>query len=151
MQNHIEWRIKPSGDGTFFRKMAAVLMRSLDIRSRPDAARNFLALMVALAFALQSFFTQTHIHHWPQHLDGPAIVKITASGPMGGGAPDDNSPLDCPFCQAIAHTGLFFMPAAPLVRAPVAFIQRIAPPVSREVFKSAAVFNRRSRAPPATP
>lgn len=130
---------------------AAVLVRSPDIRSRPDAARNFLALMVALAFALQSFFTQTHIHHWPQHFDGPAIVKMSAGGPMGGSAPDDSSPLDCPFCQAIAHSGLFFMPATPLLRAPVTSLQRMAAPVTRQVIKSAEVFSRRSRAPPAIP
>jgi len=131
--------------------MPAVLMRSLDIRPRPEAARNFIALMVALAFALQSFFTQTHIHHWPQQFDRSAIVKVMASGPAGGGAPDDSSPLDCPFCQAIAHTGLFFMPAAPLIREPAASVQRIAAPVTHQVIKSAAVFSRRSRAPPAIP
>src|SRR5690348_6734391 len=104
------------------------------IRSYPVSsatARNLLALLVALAFALQSFFTQTHIHHWPQNLDGPAIVKVTAGDPMGGSAPSDGTPLDCPFCQAIAHTGLFFLPTAPLLHAPVASVQSVALRITR--------------------
>jgi hypothetical protein len=132
--------------------MAAVLVRSSDVRIRPGTARSVVALLIALAFALQSFFTQTHIHHWAQHLDGPAIVKVSAGGPMGGSStPDDGSPLDCPYCQAIAHSGLFFMPSAPLLRAPVAFVQRTAPPEIRQTLKGAAVLSRRSRAPPVTP
>jgi Protein of unknown function (DUF2946) len=131
--------------------MAAVLMRSVHIRSRPDTARNLLALLVALAFALQSFFTQTHIHHWPQNLDGPAIVKVTAGDPMGGSAPSDGTPLDCPFCQAIAHTGLFFLPTAPLLHVPVASVQSVALRITRPFIKNAAVLSRRSRAPPAAP
>ena len=131
--------------------MAAVLMRSSDVRFRPDAARTVLALLVALAFALQSFFTQTHIHHWPQHFDASGIVKVSTGDPTGGSAPGDSSPLDCPYCQAIAHSGLFFMPVAPLLRAPVPSVQHIAVPVTLQVIKSAAVFSQRSRGPPTTP
>ncbi len=131
--------------------MATLSVRSSDARILPDTARNVLALLVALAFALQSFLTQTHIHHWPQQSDGPAIVQLSTGDPTGGGAPGDSSPLDCPYCQAIAHSGLFFLPFAPLLRAPVTSAQRIAAPVTLQVIKSAAVFSQRSRAPPASP
>lgn len=125
-----------------------VVNRSLAIRSRTDMARNFVALLVAFAFALQSFLTQTHIHGVPASFDASAIVKIDAGSSGGSKAPVDNGPLDCPYCQAIAHSGLFYMPAAPLLRLPVELAQRIVAPEFVQVFKSAAILQRRSRAPP---
>lgn len=111
-------------------------------------ARNFLALLVAFAFALQSFLTQTHIHGAPASFGGFAIVKIDAGSSGGSKAPADNSPLDCPYCQAIAHSGLFFMPAAPLLRLPVELAHSIIAPDFVQVIKSAAILHQRSRAPP---
>lgn len=124
------------------------MSRSLQIRSRTDLARNFVALLVAFAFALQSFLTQTHIHGVATTLDGFAIVKVDSGSSGGGKAPADNSPLDCPYCQAIAHSGLFFMPAAPLLRLPAELAQSIIAPEFVQVIKSAAILFRRSRAPP---
>ncbi len=122
--------------------------RSLAIRSRTDIGRNFVALLVAFAFALQSFLTQTHIHGVPAHFDGAAIVKVDTGSSGGGKAPADTSPLDCPYCQAIAHSGLFFMPAAPLLLLPVALAHSIVAPDFIQVIKSAAILHQRSRAPP---
>lgn len=127
---------------------AVALTRSLQIRSRTDMGRNIVALLVAFAFALQSFLTQTHIHGAALAFDGPGIVKVDASPPAGNKAPADNSPLDCPYCQAIAHSGLFFMPAAPLFRLPVELAQSIVAPDFVQVIKSAAILHQRSRAPP---
>lgn len=107
-----------------------------------------MSLLVAFAFALQSFLTQTHIHGMPQSFGGPAIVKIAAGAPAGNKTPADTSPLDCPYCQAIAHSGLFFMPAAPLLRLPVALAHSIIAPDFIQVIKSAAILHQRSRAPP---
>ena len=120
----------------------------MQIRTRTELARNLVALLVAFAFALQSFLTQTHIHRVPVGFDGPAIVKIDSSGPAGNKAPADNSPLDCPYCQAIAHSGLFFMPAAPLLLMPVELAQGIIAPDFIQIVKSAAILHQRSRAPP---
>ena len=111
-------------------------------------ARNILALLLAFAFALQSFLTQTHIHGVHISFDGSAIVKIDSGSSGGSKAPADNSPLDCPYCQAIAHSGLFFMPAAPLFRLPVELAQTIIAPEFIQVLKSAAILRQRSRAPP---
>ena len=107
-----------------------------------------MALLVAIAFALQCFLTQTHIHGLPQHPELLAHVKLGASTPAGGETPADNSPLDCPYCQAVAHSGFFFTPAAPLLRLPVALGEQILPPITVQIIKSAAIFSRRSRSPP---
>lgn len=128
--------------------MAALLTRSLNVRSRPDAVRKFFALLVAFAFALQSFLTETHIHGVRFSFDGSAIVKIDTRVPAGNKAPADNGPIGCPYCQAIAHSGLFFMPAAPLLRLPVELAQSILAPHFIQVIESASTLHRRSRAPP---
>lgn len=111
-------------------------------------ARNLLALLVAFAFALQSFVTQTHIHGVALPFGGPEIVKVATSSSGGSKVPADNSPLDCPYCQAIAHSGLFFMPAAPLLRVPAELARSILAPDFLQIIKSAAILLRRSRAPP---
>ena len=136
--------------GEFRRQKFAdeVVNRSLAIRSRSDMARNFVALLVAFAFALQSFLTQTHIHGVPAVFGGSTIVKIDADSSGGSKAPADSSPLDCPYCQAIAHSGLFFMPAAPLLRLPAELVHSILAPDFVQVIKIAATLHRRSRAPP---
>ena len=125
-----------------------VVNRSLAIRSRTDIGRNVLALLVAFAFALQSFLTQTHIHGVPTVFDGSGIVKIDSGSSGGGKAPADTSPLDCPYCQAIAHSGLFFMPAAPLLRLPAELAHRVVAPDFVQLIRSAATLQQRSRAPP---
>jgi hypothetical protein len=99
-------------------------------------------------FALQSFLTQTHIHGVLQPFAGPAIAKIDAGASGSSKVPADSSPFDCPFCQAVAHSGLFFVPAAPLLRLPVALAQRITTPDPVQVLKGARTFSPQSRAPP---
>ena len=124
------------------------MTRLLEIRSRTETLRKFAALLVIFAFALQSFFTQTHIHGLPQHLDGLALIKIDASDPAGSKVPGDTSPLDCPYCQAVTHSGLFFVPTNPLLRLPVSTGEQIVQPIALQVVKSAAMLSRRSRSPP---
>ena len=127
--------------------MTAAVMRPSGLQRRTDAGRNFIALLVVFAFALQSFFTQTHIHGSALGFGG-AAVKFSTSDPSGGKAPADNSPLDCPYCQAVAHSGAFFIPAAPLLALPVTRIERATVPISFLAIKNTARLNWRSRAPP---
>ena len=115
----------------------------------PVAGRNFVALLVALAFALQSFFTQTHLHRITVPFGDTGIVKIIGSDPAGGKAPGDGSPIDCPYCQAVAHSGVFFMPVAPLLDLPGAQAESAPFPASAQTVKKAVALNQRSRAPPA--
>jgi len=89
------------------------------VRSSPfasaSARRALLALTCLLAFALQSFVAQTHIHpllHAPQSVTGahgiPAPLKNKTSQ-------DD---LSCPACQAAALVGLGIGPTGLLLFLP---------------------------------
>lgn len=65
-----------------------------------------MACLVLFAFAFQAYALQTHIHAGAGHL-------VASSGtPAPGKGPVSNSPMECPLCQAVAHTGVFLEPAA---------------------------------------
>ena len=113
-----------------------------------SAPWRFIALLALVAFTLQSFIIQTHIHGVSRNFDGTAIVKILASSPAHGKVPVDNSPLDCPFCQAIAHTGAFFTPAAPILILPSVWTECAAPSFLLCTVARAAARSWQSRAPP---
>jgi hypothetical protein len=66
---------------------------------------RFIAAVVLLAFGFQGYLAQTHIHE-------TAAATVLTYHPGHSKAPVDNSPLDCPFCQAVAHAASFLMPAA---------------------------------------
>ena len=147
LQNFPQWRIK-SGNSPLADLMTVAVARYLGFQHRTDARQKLTALLVAFAFALQCFFTQTHIHGSAQTFGSVSIVKSVANDPIHGKAPADDSPLDCPYCQAVAHSGAFFMPAAPLLRLPGVRTERAALAVAFQAIKSTARLNWRSRAPP---
>jgi|SRR5579871_3279472 len=75
--------------------------------------------LVLLAFTLQAFVTQTHIHGLPRTATGATIGTVLTSESGQHKAPIDNDATGCPFCQAIVHAGAFFAPVAPLLLLPV--------------------------------
>ena len=87
-----------------------------------------------IAFAFQSYLTQTHIH-----LPSPAPVaaaKLTDSSHSkpaakdiaahrrapADKAPSDDNPVKCPLCQAVGYAGHFVAPAAVATLLPAAAI-----------------------------
>lgn len=107
-----------------------------------------IAWILLIAFTLQSYVTQTHIHGISQSLDGRADVNTSAAAPAHPNAPADKSAQDCPFCQAIIHSGAFFVPTAPFIPQPVwvtSFVQCV---TSKAVVAVAVTFGWQSRAPP---
>jgi len=115
---------------------------------RSSATSHLIAFIAVLAFTLQSFIIQTHIHGVSQGFDGAAIVKNLATTSDHGKSPIDNSPVDCPFCQVIAHTGAFFTPAAPLLLLPTVWVECEQLSATVQAVISIAIRNWRSRAPP---
>jgi hypothetical protein len=102
---------------------------------------RFIACLILIAFTLQSYITQTHIHN----LAPAAIAKIV---PSHGKAPVDDNPVDCPFCQAVAHDGPFFAPTVPLLILSVAFVELAAPAFSLHRPSDVLTHIWQSRAPP---
>lgn len=98
--------------------------------------------LVLIAFTLQSYITQTHIHS----ATPAAVTKIFSHSQ--GKAPLDDNPVDCPFCQAVAHDGPFHLPTVPLIILSIAFVE-LAPPAVRLRHPSAGFAHIwQSRAPP---
>lgn len=69
--------------------------------------------ILLLAFSLQSFITETHLHPF-----AAAGSELALQAPIQGHAPFDQGQANCPFCQAVVHAGAFFAPASPNVYRP---------------------------------
>jgi hypothetical protein len=67
-----------------------------------------LRVFVLIAFCLQSFLVQTHVHKLLFPVS-PAGVTQTVSAPYDGKAPLDAD--QCLFCQEYTHSGAYVMPA----------------------------------------
>ena len=119
-----------------------------------DARRLLATLILVLAFALQSYVTQTHFHRASPSTGHVSVVGGVGPVSANGAAPRGVSPTDhesdsCPFCQAIVVAGAFFIPA-PLVFGPLASlaVTDILRPTFTGLAIAAASFSWRSRAPP---
>lgn len=119
--------------------MKASVTRRLDGRR---GWRVIVASLLLIAFTLQSYITQTHIHSV-----SPAAISKTLAGSHGK-APVDDSPMDCPFCQAVAHDGPFFLPGAPVLLLSAIWVELGAPFFSARVNAVVPAHNWQSRAPP---
>ena len=90
------------------------------IAPRQDSGWRRLVLAVALlAFALQSYLTQTHIHFATSQVFGLSSAdEFTPVAAHAGGktdpakAPSKDDPANCPICQAVMHAGQFVSPSA---------------------------------------
>ena len=66
-------------------------------------------LFVLVAFAVQGFAVQTHIHGDPLS----ALARITHfSGPPQPVTQDPYDPANCPLCQEMSYAGFYVTPAA---------------------------------------
>ncbi len=81
------------------------------------AWRRLVLALTLLAFAAQSFVTQTHIH-FPRAFEVLAAGTLavdTKSGPFASSPRGDNSTDDtatCPLCQEIVAAGQYLSPSA---------------------------------------
>jgi hypothetical protein len=115
-------------------------------RGRPGW--HFVTWVVLLAFTLQCFVTQTHIHWAPQAGAGTGIVKLLESGPPQQKSPLENGTTACPFCQAIVHAGAFFASAAPLLLLPAVCAECALPGLIATAARAPSAHGWQSRAPP---
>ena len=104
---------------------------------------RFAIWLVLAAFTLQSYVTQVHIHD-----AAPAAITKAFTNGSHGKAPVDNSPLDCPFCQAAALAGAFALPATPLLILSAVGIVLAAPDHPAPASYDTVAHIWQSRAPP---
>lgn len=108
-----------------------------------------LCLFVTLAaFLAQSYVTQGHFHHEPQHT-GYSVAYAAGHVSSPDRQPFGNSPLTCPLCQAYAIAGAAFVPSMPALPAPRLQASATAMPLaSAHVSNIHRHSSHQSRAPP---
>ena len=80
-------------------------------------ASRAVVLLTLVAFTLQGFLTQTHIHQIAS--GGPRTVDIFDGVPAPGDkAPAKDTDQNCPLCQQFASAGAFITPSAAATLAP---------------------------------
>jgi hypothetical protein len=109
---------------------------------RQGLASRLVVLLAVLAFAFQSYVTQTHIHDDLPQASG--IVKSHA--PLHGKAP--LNPASCPFCQSVALAGAFVSPANVLFHLPLAWVLSVAHVFTARAASGTIAHDWQSRAPP---
>ena len=85
-------------------------------RTSKGSWRSLISLAVMLAFGLQSFLVQTHLHNLP---------SLSAAAGLAVSAPPSQAPLDadkCFLCQEYLHGGAYLTPAAVAVLPPSAVV-----------------------------
>jgi hypothetical protein len=103
---------------------------------------RLIAALVLLAFTVQSYVAQTHFHD-------VGLTGAPVSQNLGHGkAPVDDNPLNCPFCQAVAHAGAIFLPSAPLLFLSTQWVEMATSHLLLRSGTDAAAHNWQSRAPP---
>jgi len=119
--------------------------RSAHPIQKAPASQRLVTLFALLAFFIQSFALQTHIHSTPL---SPAAVTTAAHDPAP--APLQNQdPVDqCRLCQELVHAGAAIAPSATVVAASqniVAAVFATAPSFAAAPIRA---FAWQSRAPP---
>ena len=112
-------------------------------------ASRVVVLLTLVAFTLQGFLTQTHIHQIAS--GGAPAVDVFDGLPTpvkGDKAPAKNTEQTCPLCQQFASAGSFVTPSAAAALAPalsVSVIQLVVIPAAK---RTAITHIWRGRAPP---
>jgi hypothetical protein len=107
-----------------------------------------LILLTLLAFALQGYVTQTHIHVSGSAAPGLADLFDGKPGPAKDNAPSKNDPANCPLCQEFASAGHFVTPAALAILLPALAVSVIDIAIAPAHDVPAVTHIWRGRAPP---
>jgi hypothetical protein len=118
---------------------------------RSGGARLAITFFVLLAFTLQTYVMQTHIHGtagFGVTVTKLAFDKSAAQEQRPGKLPPANDPANCPICQEILHTGFYVAPSAAALLLP-SVVASVAPIVI-DIVKIVEVCSHswKSRAPP---
>ena len=99
-----------------------------------------------LAFLLQSYATQTHIHVQPD-ASAPAKISATAAAPAKKNTPTDDNPDNCPLCQLL-YGGQYVAPDALVFFLPMVAVSTIEIALGVTPHYDTVSHSWRGRAPP---
>jgi hypothetical protein len=120
-------------------------------------------MLMVVAFALQGYVTQTHIHFAGQVVTGGFSFSAEGSKALSnkalgaarghenrGTSPVDDDPANCPVCQQMLYAGHFVAPAAIALWLPTLSISTIAIVAEARPHFDAVSHFWHGRAPPLT-
>jgi hypothetical protein len=122
-----------------FSQAGVAVKASVSRVRRASSWRQLLPMLMLVAFALQSYVTQTHIHFaghvvtggftFPDDESKSVADKAPGSGSDHDKYPPADDPANCPICQEIMYAGHYVAPAAVhvvLISLPVSTIAVVA-------------------------
>ena len=117
-----------------------------------NAARLAITFVALLAFTLQSFVTQVHIHKLTSGNIAAAQLdtgKFSAGNQKPGKSPARDDPANCPLCQEILLAGHYVAPT-PVAWTPLS-VATFTAPIAIVIATIAQAYSHswKSRAPPA--
>lgn len=124
---------------------------------RVSGWRRLLPTLMLVAFTLQSFVTQTHIHFTPDALTRLTEYVDSDSGKIAhqyvgqnehGTRKTNDDPADCPLCQEILYSGYYVAPGTPSVPPPAHLVTATASVGLELPFVSATSHIWQGRGPP---
>lgn len=118
------------------------------VRALPRQAvsvRKWMTLAVLLAFFLQSFAVQTHIHGLGE---AAATKAVSYHAPIPAPLKNQDINDQCRLCHELVHAGNFITPSAQAVPASLAFILAVFSAIALAAPAPASAFAWQSRAPP---
>lgn len=110
---------------------------------KASVGKRWVTALALLAFLLQGFAVQTHIHAPLQPL-AANTASLPEPTPLKAQDPIDQ----CRLCQEVAHASIFVAPSASAVAASLTFIVAAFAAVPDFTPRFATAFSWRSRAPP---
>jgi hypothetical protein len=112
---------------------------------RTGAARLAITLFTLLAFTLQSYVAQIHIHgaSW-----NTTQTVDAGTAPQPGKLPVTDDQNSCPICQVIAHAGQFVAPSAVAISRPALTAFHVTVDKDTAAVTTSASHSWKSRAPP---
>ena len=105
----------------------------------------FIAFML-LAFTVQTFVTQTHIH--ATAYGAPTALHLTDGPAKPGNLPSNDDSTNCPLCKEILQSGHFVGTAWLVFSLPAQAASSLEPVAALRPATSHAAFRWHSRAPP---
>ena len=130
---------------------ARTISRVWDRAPQSDRARLAITLFALLAFTLQSYVTQTHIHGITRDSIAAATLAVDknpAEKQQPNKFPPGDDPANCPICQQILHSGSYVPPSAATLLLPTVAASITPIVIDIKTIAQASSHSWKSRAPP---
>jgi hypothetical protein len=111
--------------------------------AKPAPYHRWVTVFALLAFFIQSFAVQTHIHE-----QVPAAKTAALPGPVKAPLKSQDPVDQCRLCQELVHGGSFITPSTVATPAGLTYIAAVFVVLAAPTSASATAFAWQSRAPP---